>query len=160
MRLGALLTACVLGAGLAFIGHTAEPVTVTVRFIDARNGKPFTQSKGPCEVDFYRRDPNAYNTVTERQAIDMGTIRVLPDSNGEMKFSLPTPQPGVIAIPTFRLGCTPILFDTKEVIEKGVVGKNECRTKFAKKNVKFEAKPGEIIYFVAPPSFWERVFNR
>jgi hypothetical protein len=45
------------------------------------------------------------------------------------------------------------------VIERGVVGKNECRTKFAKMNVKFEAKPGEILYFVAPLSFWERVFR-
>jgi hypothetical protein len=159
MRVGALLAVLAVGTGLATVGHAAEPVTVTVRFIDARNGKPYTQFMGHCEIDFYRRDPNGYNTVAERQAIDLGTIRVLPDSNGEMKFTLPTPIPGIIAIPTFRLGCTPILFDAKEVIEKGVVGKNECRTKFAKKNVKFEAKPGEIIYFVAPLSFWERVFH-
>jgi hypothetical protein len=45
------------------------------------------------------------------------------------------------------------------VVKKGVVGKNECRTKFAKKGIKFEAKPGEIIYFVAPLSFWERVLR-
>ena len=160
MRAGALLAVLAVASGLATVGHAAEPETVTVHFVDARNGKPFTQFMGHCEIDFYRSDPNRYNTVAERQAIDLGTIRVLPDSNGKVKFALPSPMPGIIAIPTFRLGCTPILFDAKEVIEKGVVGKNECRTKFAKKNVKFDAKPGEIIYFVAPPSFWERVFNR
>ena len=160
MRMGALFAALAVVAGLAKIGHAAEPVTVTVRFIDARNGKPYTLPMGHCEIDLYRSDPNRYNTVAERQAIELGTIRALPDSNGKVKLTLPSPMPMVIAIPTFRLGCTPILFDAKEVVEKGVVGKNECRTEFAKMNVKFEAKPGEIIYFVAPPSFWERVFHR
>jgi hypothetical protein len=157
MRPLTLLAACALTAGLAIGGRGAEPVTVTVRFIDARNGRPYTKSMGPCEITFLRRARQSRDTAAESRAIDLGAIRALPDSNGVMKLTLPTPMPGVIAIPTFMLGCTPILFDAKEVVEKGVVGKNLCRTKFAKKNVKFEAKPGEIIYFVAPPSFWERL---
>jgi hypothetical protein len=77
------------------------------------------------------------------------------------KPSLPCqiPCPGVILVEAVLIGCGAPVFDAKEVVEKGVVGKNECRTKFAKMNVKFEAKPGQIVYFVAPLSFWERIFR-
>jgi hypothetical protein len=156
MRLGALLAAWAVGVGLAGIGHASDPPTVTVRLIDARNGKPYTLWKGPYQISLYKADPSrGFNSDTEARANDLGIVRQVPDANGEVRFALPDPMPGVIRFDT-PLGCSYQSFDAKEVVEKGVVGKNECRTKFAKMNVKFEAKPREMIYFVAPLSFWER----
>ncbi|MGH9434011.1 MAG: hypothetical protein ACRD3T_20980 [Terriglobia bacterium] len=160
MRLAALLAACALGVGLAAIGHAAEPVTVTVRFIDARNGKPYAYNKDRVQIFLYKSDPSkGFNSYAEARANNVGVVRQFPDANGEVTFALPNPMPGVIEIPAILTGCGPGRFDTKAVVEKGVVGENLCRTKLRKMNVKFEAKPGEIIYFVAPLSFWERLFR-
>jgi hypothetical protein len=156
MRQGALLAALALATAAAAIGHAAEPATVTVRLIDARNGRPYTLWKGPLLVALYKVEPaRALRSLAEQQANDLGTLRQVPAANGEARFTLPVPMPGVIALLT-PLGCSNQLFDVREVVNNGVVGKNECRTRFAKMNVKFEAKPGELVYFVAPLSFWER----
>ncbi len=153
---GALLAACALGIGLAAIGHAFGPATITVRLIDARNGTPYTLWKGPLLVALYRAEPSkALHSIAEQQANDLGTLHQVPDASGEATFDLPNPMPGVIGFRT-PLGCSYQFFDAKEVVEKGVVGKNDCRTKFAKMNVKLKAKPGELVYFVAPLSFWER----
>lgn len=156
--LGALLALCSIGVCPAALAEYAQPVTVTIRFIDARNGKPYTYNKHPVEIFLLRRDPaQRFNSPAEARANLVATVRQLPDANGEVRFPLPTPTPTMIDIPAYLTGCGPGLFNTKEVLDKGVVGKNGCRTQFARKNVKLEAKPGEIIYFVAPLSFWERV---
>lgn len=157
MRLRPLLAALAVGAALAVIGRSAEPATVTVQLIDARNGRPYTQWKGALAIGLYRADPaKAPHSQAEQQANDLGILRQTPGANGQAKFVLPNPIPGVIRLLT-PLGCSFQPFDAKEVLEKGVVAKNECRTKFAKKHVRFQAGPGEIIYFVAPFSFWDRV---
>ena len=161
MTLRALLAACALGAGIGAVGHAAEPVTVTVRFIDARNGKPYSRWKGPFQVSFYKADPGKVGNLRgEYDANYLGTARPVLNPNAEISFTLPNPAPGAIVLDSaVMVGCGPAFFEAKEVVEKGVVGKNECRTKFAKENGTFEAKPGEIIYFVAPLSFWEGVFH-
>ena len=149
-----LFAACVLG--VAAIGHEGRLATFTVRLIDARNGQPYTSWKGPLSLALYRKEPSkALHSIAEQQNNPLGTLDRVPDANGVAKFDLPNPMPGVIGFLT-PLGCSYQLFDAKEVVEKGVVAKNDCRTKFAKKNVKFSAKPGELVYFVAPLSFWER----
>lgn len=156
MRLGAsLVMLAVVGSGLG-ISRSAGQTTVTVNFIDARNGKPYTIYKGPWRVHLFRSDPAGKDpTRAYMDANDMGTIRVLSDANGKASFTLPSPTPAVIWFES-PLGCSRQTFDIREVIATGVVAKNECRTKFAKEHVKFRARPGEIIYFVAPLSFWER----
>jgi hypothetical protein len=158
MRAGALLAACALGAGLAAISQAVEPATVTVRFIDARNGKPYTLWKGPFQISLYKADPTkGFNSRAELDANDLGIVRQVPDANGEVRFTLPNPMPGVIRLDSaFRIGCAYFFFNAREVVERGVVGENKCRTKLRKVNVKFTAKPGELVYFVAPLSFWER----
>jgi len=156
MRPGAFLAACALSAALAAAGRAAEPATVTVRLIDARNGRPYTLWKGPLEIALYKMEPaKALRSLAEQRANDLGTLRQVPDAKGEARFAMPNPMPGVIGFLT-PLGCSRQLFDAGEVVEKGVVGKNECRTRFARMGVRFEAKPGELVYFVAPLSLWER----
>lgn len=158
MRLGILLAAFVLGAALAALGYAAESTTVTVRLIDARNGKPYTLWKGPFPISLYKVDPaKGFNSEAELDANDVGTVSNVPDANGQVRFALPSPMPGVMALDgAVKIGCAYAFFNAREVVERGVVAKNECRTKFAKMNVKFEAKPGELVYFVAPLRFWER----
>lgn len=151
------LVACMLAAAaVAAIGHATEPVTISVRFVDARSGKPYTLYKGPWQVHLFKADPAGKSpTRAYMESNDMGTIRVFSGANGEASFPLPSPMPAVIWFES-PLGCSHQSFDVREVVGKGVVGKNECKTEFAKTNLRLEAKPGEIIYFVAPLSFWER----
>lgn len=131
---------------------------VTVRFIDARNGKPYTSWKGPFEISLYKTDPTkGFESDAEIRANHLGVVRQVPDANGEVRFALPNPLPGIIQLDSaVQIGCSSIFFAAKDVVERGVVAKNDCTTKFAKQNVKFEAKPGEIVYFVAPLSFGDR----
>jgi hypothetical protein len=148
VRLGALFAALTAVMGLAAVGRPAEPLTVTVRFMDARNGKPYTYNKDPVTIFFYRVDPGrGFNSQAEAKANQVGTVRQFPSADGEVKFTLPSPMPRVIQIPAVLTGCGPGSFDAQEVVEKGVVGRNECGTKSARKHVKFQARPGEIIYF-------------
>jgi len=95
MRLvAAFLAACPLATGLVEMGHAAEPVTVTVRYIDARNGKPYTLFKGPWQLSLYKSDPRKTSgTRAEMQAIELGSVRARSDANGKAKFTLPNPMP-------------------------------------------------------------------
>ncbi|MGH9432925.1 MAG: hypothetical protein ACRD3T_15425 [Terriglobia bacterium] len=156
MRLGALLATVAIVQAVALLGHPGDHTTITVRFVDARNGKPYTLYRGPWQIHLFRADPTGKSpTRAYMKANDMGTIRVFSDANGKAAFTLPSPIPAVIWFES-PLGCSHESFDAIEVVEKGIVGKNECRTKFAKEHNKFQATPGEIIYLVAPLSFWER----
>ena len=136
----------------------ARAVAITLRLIDARNGQPYTLWKAPFQISLYKADPTkGFRSDADLRANGLGVLRKIPDAKGEVRFPLPDPTPGLIRLDSaFRIGCTYFLFSVREVFEKGVVAKNECRTKFAKMNLKFEAKPGEVVYFVAPLSFWER----
>ena len=92
MRLAALLTVCALAAGLTAVGHAAEPVSVTVRFLDGRNGKPMPN----LTVDLWpykqRLDYQHMGEVS-----NIGRIgRAKTDSNGRARFQLETPLPAEI----------------------------------------------------------------
>jgi hypothetical protein len=94
MRLGTLLAACTLAVGLAALGNTADPATVTVRFIDARNGKPYTYNKALVTIFLHKVDPSkGFSSDAEARANDLGTVRQLPDAKGEVRFTLPNPMP-------------------------------------------------------------------
>jgi hypothetical protein len=156
VRLGVFLATLAVAPGLAATYHPAGQPTVIVRFVDARNGRPYTLYKGPWQIHLFRTDPaGKLPTRTYMEGNDMGTVRVFSDADGIAKVTFASPIPAVMWFES-PLGCSREVFSVREVLEWGAVGKNECRTKFAKMHVKFEAKPGELIYFVAPLSFWER----
>lgn len=158
-------------------------VEVTIRVIDARNGKPYAYLGILLTLLKLRVDPGKSTPGFETENV-LAYRRAVTDFEGKVTIDVTPPFPQepevkrgkytvevrprsphyglpeqlALLVGDGRLGCGTAFFDMNEVLTKGVVGTNECRTKFAKKKVKFEAKPGEIIYFAAPLSFWERVF--
>lgn len=159
MRVQLLSAALAIVAGLAPYCRASEPVVIKVRVIDARDGKPYANLTVP--ITFQRANPTGgFRSKAEAQANLQATVRQTTDALGQVSFALPTPTPGVIAIDLPRIGCGPGLFDTEKVIEKGIVGQNRCETKLRKANIKFEAKPGEIVYFAAPIGLLEGALTK
>jgi len=159
----------------------ASPVEVTIRVIDARNGRPYAHLGIYVElikrkVDPLRGEPLlTENSLGDRRAVTdlegRATVDVTPPfqrypevkhDKYTLEFRARPPYYGLPEQLNFilgdgRFGCSGGLVDMSEVLSKGVVGINECRTKWAKKNVKFEAKPGEIVLFARPPSLWQQL---
>lgn len=155
------VAACALGLLLGCPGLSAEPVVITVRVIDARNGSPYKKLR--LRVDLLRAawSSRAYRIGSNPWAENLIATKLeTTNDKGEVTFDLPVPLPGVISVDTGRTGCGAGYFDTRAVIETGVVGENGCRTKFAKKHVKFQAKPGEIIYFATHVGFFEGALTK
>jgi hypothetical protein len=151
---------CALGLLLSCPGLFAEPVVITVRIIDARNGKPYRKLR--LRVDLLRAEwsPQGYRTDAEARANLMATKLGTTNDKGEITLDLPAPLPGEISIDTGPTACGPGYFDTRAVIEAGVVGENQCKTKLAKLKVNFRAKRGEIVYFATHVGFFERMLTK
>jgi len=159
VRLHVRFISCVLAAGLASLGRGAEPPVITVRVIDARNGRPY--AKFGVWIILHRvKDPGAagFDSEAEARAFVVARFLKTTDAKGELSFSLPSPLPEEIYIEDVPFGCGPGLFDTRQVIEQGIVGENNCRTKLRKMNVRFRAGPGQVVVFAAPIGFWEGIF--
>ena len=75
-------------------------------------------------------------------------------------LDLPTPLPGVIDIDSGRTACGPGSFDAQAVIENGIVGENQCKTKHAKLRGNLQAKPREIVYFATHVGFFEGALTK
>jgi len=139
----------------------AEPVVITVRVIDARNGNPY--KKLALRIDFLRAEwsSRVYRIGSDpwRENLIATELQKTNDK-GEVIFNLPTPLPGVIWVFSGPMACGTEYFDAKAVLERGVVGENHCNTRWAKKKVNFQAKPGEIIYFATHVGFFEGALTK
>ncbi len=157
MRLRPPYGVCALAAGLALLGHAAEPLIITVRVIDGRNGKPYARLLLPIHFDRVKKI--SFDSVADARANVVASERKRTDAKGEVRIPVPLPLPEVIGVDLTTLACGPDTFDTRQVIERGVVGENHCNGKAGRMNIKFQAKPGEVIVFAAPMSFWETIFH-
>jgi hypothetical protein len=159
----------------------ASGAEVRIRVIDARNGKPYARLGILVTLIKAKLDPGQARGLDSRNVL--GERRAITDPQGKATIDVTPPFPMLVEVSPGRwtlearkqplyyelpeqldvmlgnglVGCGEAFFDMKEVLTKGVVGINECRTKWAKK-VEFEAKPGEMVLFAAPLSFWERLF--
>ncbi|HEV2418366.1 MAG TPA: hypothetical protein VGX94_11215 [Terriglobia bacterium] len=160
MRHPLLVTGCVLGILLSCVGLFAEPLVVTVRVIDARNGKPYRKLR--LLVEFLRAEwsPHGYKTSAEAKANLISKEVKTTDDKGEVTFSLSTPLPGVISVWSGPMACGAGYFNTHVVMTQGAVGENHCKTKWAKSGIKFQTKPGEIIYFATHVGLFEGALTK
>jgi hypothetical protein len=152
---------CALGLLLGCPGVFAEPVVITVRVIDARNGYPY--KKLHLRIFLFKAMPNppqGYRTDAEARANLIATKLATTNDSGEVTFELPTPMPGVIDVFSGPMACGTEYFDTQAVLKEGVVGENHCKTKWAKLKVSFRAKPGEIVYFATHVGFFEGALTK
>jgi hypothetical protein len=129
-----------------------------VRVVDGRNGKPYAHF--PVRIFFYKlKDRNGFKSLAEARANDAGTAIMKTDAKGEVTFKLPVPLPEQLDINPTPYACGSGIFDTRAVLDRGVVGENGCRGELRKMNVKFQATQGRVIIFAAPIGFWEGVFH-
>ncbi|MGH9433862.1 MAG: hypothetical protein ACRD3T_20215 [Terriglobia bacterium] len=160
MRHLLLFVGCVLGILLSSPESFGGPIVVTIRVVDARNGKPYR--KLHLLVEFLRAEwsPQGYKTDAEARANLIAKEAKTTDDSGEIALDLPTPLPGVISVWSGPTSCGSFYFDTQAVIAKGMVGENQCKTKWTKLKVNFQAKPGEIIYFATHVGFFEGALTK
>jgi hypothetical protein len=131
---------------------------ITVRVLDGRNGNPY--ARFPVCIFFKRsKGRSGFKSLAEARANDAGSACGKTDGKGEVRFTLPVPLPEELDINPTPFACGSGIFDTRDVLEKGVVGANGCKGKLRKMNVKFQARPGEAIIFAAPIGFWEQLFR-
>ena len=160
VRNSPFLAGCALVILLGCPGLFAEPVVITVRVVDARNGKPYR--KLHLLVEFLRAEwsRQGYQTSAEAKANLISKEVKTTDDMGEVTFNLPTPLPGVISVWSGPMACGTEYFDTQAVMKEGVVGEDDCKTKWTKQKVNFQAKPGEIIYFATHVGFFEGALTK
>jgi hypothetical protein len=154
-----LLFATALWPGQAGGAPVAHRPMVTVRVIDARDGKPYANL--PVFVTLYKwklkpGDPR-FGSLAD---VDTHFKRTT-DARGEIRFSLPPPTaPQMAAEPGGPFACGGTLFNTETILKSGVVGENRCKGKLRKSRIRFQAKPGEVVVFARPFSFWDGLFDR
>lgn len=155
MRYALLVTSCALGLLPSCAGLFAQPAVVTVRVIDARNGKPYKGLSLRIDLLKAMQTPQGFSNKARARTNLIATRLERTDDRGEVKLDLPTPLPGVISVFSGPMACGPGYFDTQVVTKQGAVGENHCKTRWGKSGVNVQAKPGEIIYFATHVGFVE-----
>lgn len=117
--------------------------SIAVRLLDAQSGKPLAKSAVTL-------------TVTENGKVVFRS-HSKTDLSGVAVLSLPEPIPERIGLTyaTADLGsCSDLAFPTGDILTSGLVSKNRCFGGKLPRPV--TTKPGEIVLFGRPLTFWER----
>lgn len=158
---------------LGLCGRVLHAQTVRIKIVDGRNGRPMadkcmsvwvgdrsapksrpllmtqTDENGIVNIRLTKRDPEINN---QRQRLTCGLHGVL---HPVVKYG------DTVSIRTGYVSCQPhrpnyswlalVDFSTKDVLESGVVTGNACG------KAKASPTPGEIVLFVRPLSWWEKL---
>jgi len=160
--LGKIIVASLLLADLASAARAQE---IRVKFLDARTGRPVTYEgaqiwvgigtgMGPLVAPAHNKEGTAKFFYTGH------TIRAIwPHNPGELTIP-PGPQriaagPEVDADMCWDLGPLRLgpWYSISEILQHGAVSENHCGKATAK------PKPGELILFIKPLSFWRRLID-
>lgn len=147
-----LVAATLLVSAPASVSMAQRGSSITVRVLNARNGKPlkgvvlflYAQSNIPIKT----RKGQDHPLATEITNPDGIAIFQLRESIGEVILSYGD---------SLYVGrCTPSLpFATAEILKTGIIGTNTCSgDKF---EYKAAPKPGELVLFGKKWSWWERI---
>ena len=136
-----------LSAGPLCVGQT-----IRIRIINGSNGHPLL--KQPVSVSLL------YEKAEKAPAKYEALLRLETDTNGVALFTLPDLAPAHLSAGAhltsehWQCGCAaPLLVDTKDVIQNGVVAGRE----FSSRATSVKAEPGEIIFVARPFTFFERL---
>jgi hypothetical protein len=132
----------------------AGDVTITLRLIDSKSGKPL--SKVPVTIESWDGPPREPAT----NPFPRGTVRTSTDKDGRISFSLRDPTPQFVGFlglnaPAFRT-CTPFVFSVTDAMANGTIApfyedKTGCGKLITQNRP--SPKPGEIVVY-------QRVFSR
>jgi hypothetical protein len=127
---------------LATMLCAAQQSKVVVRFVDARNGHPISDSKVNVWLgkDFSLMDPDAKDEIAlDAAAAQPRTLRVMPDMRLDCRSKNGHSPPG-----------DQITYSLEEILSKGIVGVNVCGKATA------TPSPGVLILFVRPLTAYEK----
>lgn len=155
-----IVASCALGLLLSCVRLLAQTAPITIRVIDARNGKPYTGLYLRIELLRTMPEPQGFQSEAAARSNVMAARVERTNNKGEVAIDLADPLPGVISIFSGPMACGPGYFDTRPILRRGAVGENRCKTKWTQKKIKFQAKPREIIYFATHVGFFEGALTK
>jgi hypothetical protein len=128
-----------------FIGSTANAQSVTVQFLNGRNGKPIANG---VRIWVY------FNNETGRHILELHS-----DRQGEVKFdptgakTFQVSPVGYIPCGEQPVGSSPRDYAIDEVLKTGLLTQNNCG------RINAEPLRGKLLYFVRPATWWELFKN-
>ena len=163
VRIAELTTAillCILFA-IAPIALLAQTATIHIRVLDGRTGKILSGKN--LTLLYYHADPDgsAHGDVSGRMIVktspDGDSYVANPNANGVLVFSelgtngawIPCSRQKLYDSDTRMYG-SEHLYPVSTIVASGLVAKNDCSRGTA------TAKPGELVIFVRPPTWWEK----
>lgn len=152
---------CILFA-VAPIGLLAQTATIHIRVLDGRTGKSLSGMNLEF-VDYHTiRDGNTHADLSGRMIVktsaDGDSYVANPDADGVLVFYVLGSRNGVWTTCTrqkqydrdTRTYGNEHLYPVSTIVASGLVAKNDCSTRTA------AAKPGELVIFVRPVTWWEK----
>lgn len=160
---------------LALLGATtrARGQEIRVKFLDGRTGRPVTYEGAQLSVEGYKNGflsaPANNKHGIARFFYTGRSIRAIWPPKTKLRYpwmgELPAPLPWdvekisvgptVAAGVCWKMGFPPHdpSYPLNEILQHGAVSENRCGKARAK------AKPGELILFIKPLSFWRRLLD-
>lgn len=136
-------------------GHVCMAQEITVRVINATNGRPLPKQGVSVSFLYDKRHdseiPAKYDAVVNFET----------DANGEAHFKLPEPPPSRFSAQArldsshWKCGCG-VLASTDDLVRKGIVGPI-ATSESKKSSALLTAVPMEILFAARPLSFIERL---
>lgn len=126
-------------------GGAGSPLSIAIFVLDAKTGEPISK----ITVFLLHRD---------EQGAEHGLGSHTTNKSGAAQFFLQEPLPERIGIsfsPDQAKSCSDIAFSVRDILNSGVLAKNDCD--IGKPNVQVRPKAGVLIVFVSKVTVGERV---
>jgi hypothetical protein len=139
-----------------FVSFACFGQTVTVRIVNARDGKPVAAQKILVSGIYGNGDTpdEARRKLFAKHTSPDATF--VTDAQGRVRFDLPTAPPAsfyvraVLRPPVWDCSCL-VTVPTEELMHKGLwVGSHD--------DASIQPQPGEILFRISPTALWVRVF--
>jgi hypothetical protein len=157
-----IMLSCVLFA-VAPIGLLAQTATIHIRVLDGRTGKDLSRMN-LAFVDYHtNRDGNTHGDLNGRMIVktsaDGDSYVSNPNADAVLVFNVLGNRNGVWTPCTrqklydrdTRTYGNEHLYPVSTIVASGLVAKNDCSRRTA------TAKPGELVIFVRPVTWWEKL---
>jgi hypothetical protein len=155
-----LTTRYVLGLAFflsGFVGFACFGQTVTVRIVNAADGKPVAAQK--ILISGIKGNPETPDEARQKLVAKHASpdLTLVTDAQGRVQFDLPTVPPtkfyvrAVLRPPVWDCSSCLVTVSTEELARKGLwVGSHD--------DASIQLQPGEILFRMRPTPLWARVF--
>lgn len=160
-----LLSLLMVSSGMSLFAQTIE-----IKLVDGRNGRPMVRSSSYVNVWVGRERKEAIAIPTNEKGVARLELTLHPSEvnipNSKDDGSIVVDHPVVKYEESFRINAPYVLcgaggsnyswlelknFSTREILDHGYASANSCG------KVTVSPQPGEVILFVRPLTFWEKL---